>query len=156
MNTKTVFLSIVVLTVLILIFIIVKNKQIRIALGILGICMTIGAILYFCNPTFRKNIDINLNPIEQHRIILDNQVLYLPLPPKTTLEFRTSDTQGTYLTKITIDEIYEYYSSIVGDKQIQISENGQEKQFQFQFNNKNIKLVVSEISDKRKIVVDAN
>jgi len=95
----------------------------------LAICL-IAFCLYAFNNSFRKYVNIYIAPYDYHWY-KTNVTEELPLPPKTTLNFRSSETDAQYISKLSLEQIKEFYSQI--SLQINIDKIG--NKISFYYNN---------------------
>lgn len=76
----------------------------------------------FVSP-FKEDVNIRFNNKAQHEYRINNSEYEIPLPPKTILKYRVSDTQSKYVTKTYKDEIIKFYRDLVGlSSEIEVKE----------------------------------
>jgi hypothetical protein len=74
--------------------------------------------VYAINPTFRTYINTFINPSGDHWVS-DRGEVSLPLPRKTALSARYSDVSARYYSRLSTDEVVEYYRNQVSGVTIQ-------------------------------------
>lgn len=77
----------------------------------LAICLIVFCSYVF-NNSFRKYINIYITPYDYHWYKTDITD-ELPLPPKTTLNFRSSETEAQYVSKLSLEQIKGFYDKIL-------------------------------------------
>lgn len=131
-----------------------KLKKIGIVLGlgiIILLCATYG--IYLLNPSFRQEVNLKFNTSSEHRYTLNNQSVYLPLPQKTTLSYRMSDTEAVYITKASPNEIFNFYSSIVDNNSLIKSNKGENMRLSFKYHGVNFTVLIENGTNNRTITV---
>lgn len=133
-----------------------KWKKLSIAM-ILGVIIVFGAACgaYLFQPSFRQAVNMRLNTVSQHRYIINNQSFYLPLPNKTILCYRTSDTQAVYTTKASFHEILTFYSSVAENDSLVKSNEGEQLRLLFQYHGESFIVTAEDCTDSRKMTVAA-
>lgn len=123
---------------------------------VLGTVIILGVAYstYLFNPSFRQMVNIRLNSASQHRCTINNQSFNLPLPDKTILCYRTSDTQAVYTTKASYNEILTFYSSIAEDDSLLNSNEKEELKLLFKYHGESIIVTVEDNTSSREITVD--
>ena len=66
----------------------------------------------------------------------------LPLPPKTTLVGRLSQTDASYFTKLTIDEIIDFYSQIADDGIFSRSDDDEKIDLLFTYRDSEVSVII--------------
>ena len=66
----------------------------------------------------------------------------LPLPPKTTLGGRLSQTDASYFTKLTIDEIIDFYSQIADDRTFSRSDDDEKIDLLFTYRDSEVSVII--------------
>ena len=100
------------------------------------ICIAICLITfcsYIFNNSFRKYVNIYISPYDYHWY-KTNVTEELPLPPKTTLNFRSSETNAQYVSRLSLEQIKEFYNKISS----QINYDKNVDKIRFHYNNSEI------------------
>ena len=134
-----------------------KLKKISIV-AVLAVVIVFGVtyFAYLLNPPFRRMVNMKFNTIDQHRYTINNQSFYLPLPNKTILYYRTSDTQAVYITKSSFDEILNLYSSVAENDSLIKSEEKEKLKLVFKYHGDNFIVIVENSTNERTITVRGN
>ncbi len=122
---------------------------------VLGICIALCTICcaYLSVPSFKHMVDMKFNTTEQHRYIINNQSFYLPLPDKTILHYRTSDTDAVYITQASFAEISDFYFSVAENNLLLKSFEGEKLKLSFKYHNENFVITAGNDASMRKMTI---
>ena len=94
-----------------------KNFRIFSILGVVVVISVIGSLFWlsFSNSPFKKLLFTFINPYPEHQV-LNSQGPYLPLPPKTTLNYRFSHEGADYRTRLNTEEVLKFYRGLSNEQ----------------------------------------
>lgn len=84
-----------------------KKYAIRFLVSV--VVVVLMSFLYFSNNSFRLYIRSNFLTSHYHEVYNDGTVEKFPLPPNTGFNFRTSDHSANYYSKLSKEELLEFY-----------------------------------------------
>ncbi len=108
----TLIIVFIVLLCIIIHFLSSYRKAFFLTLLLLFIVLPIFLFCYYSyDVSFRDFINIHFSTVSAHTYTIDTiRGGTLPLPPKTTKKYRSSDTDATYITKTTLEDIVSFYN----------------------------------------------
>ena len=152
MKITVILVFLVILVVAITYCLITKHKKVVLALSII-LCTAVILILLYCfNLPFKNCVNIYCNPAKNHRYIIGDDVDYLPLPPKTAMKYRTSDSSAVYKSKSSADEIIAFFQ-VVSDAET-VSKNECDNVIVLTFEYKKTKFSVSVNKNSAEFSID--
>ena len=159
MNIYLLILAVIILFVgIIILFVIPRKSQKIIITTVTGIIIVLSTIfcIYSLDAPLRQEINMRFNTVSHHRCTLDNQSFYLPLPNKTILNYRISDTHAVYITKASFDEIWELYSSVAENNSILMSIEEEKIKLSFKYQDKIFSVIVEDNIKNRRISISVD
>lgn len=97
---------------------------------------------------------MNFNPLNQHNLIIYENVYSLPLPSKTIMLYRSSDTQATYLTNMKQEDVIKFYQNLsMTDFYQDVKENNTSK-ILFKYRDNSFLVAFKDDSSKCVFTVD--
>lgn len=112
MSVMIIIITILILILLLTLAIKSNNKSLKILCitFLIGVVIFISIVLLrFLNPIFRVNYDMLFNNSKENVAYVDGEEYYLPLPKDTVELYRYSDYGVAYCTKLSYDEVINYY-----------------------------------------------
>lgn len=74
--------------------------------------LTLCFCLYMFNTDFKETIDMKINTVQQHVCRIDNETYYIPLPEKSILKYRFSDSGAAYKTILSGNEVINFFENL--------------------------------------------
>ncbi len=130
------------------------HSKIRFACLAIVLCVITIFGVYCVNPSFRREINMEFDSTSYHRYTFSNNYGFeLPLPQKTTLYYRSSDIQATYMTKQTADKILCFYENIADKSEFSKTYDGDSIQLLFSYQNNDIHITIKNDEKNRILIV---
>ena len=121
-------------------------------------CLILGTVFiaYITSPDFEREVNMVICPAVEHYYIISNQQHEVPLPLKTALRYRTSDTQAVYTSKSSVNEISDFYLSLAEDESFLKSGEDSSVNLSFKFQGDILVVTVEEMNNRRILFVDVD
>lgn len=131
----------------------IKRKSKKLVMGSLTFLCTMAVLIsiYLTVDPFHDSVNVYFNSLSTHRYTTDGEIIYLPLPPKTALKYRTSDTDATYITKCDTDSMIKLYQDIADDSTFSTQRNAHNIELFLGYHGQNFQISIDE-NNQLKII----